>query len=572
MTSHSAVLQQINQALDSHNLAKALELSQLLPACFEQHLMQNTIAMKLKDRDLFDHSMAKMIQTAESLTEKDRCFVAMADFNRAVGNSMKALDYYAKAFRIDPTNQQRNLEYLDYALKQLHATDFTLKLSTQLVNDADWAAKALHKLISFAYRFNNKTDLETYFQLIKERNILFSGSSRVEIIEVYIRAQLSEQAAFLRSQYAASLNSLELTILDCQSAVASRDFAQAIALIDQLDIQVLNRIPYLQYVRGNAMISMKQHEQGFHELIRASQAHRANINGMIKRGETPCRNLIADVDQHFDNRSDAVESTLPPDQLTGPSPIFMVGFPRSGTTLLERMIDTHPELTTINEKPMIDDVRSFMEQQLGLKYPESLPSLTVDQVNLLRSRYWETLHKMSAIPNGVQPVDKHPWAINQLPLIASVFPDAKVIVCLRHPMDCVYSCFRQNFISSFENNQIITINECAKRYVEVMDFYDELKPFYPFELLEVAYEHVVSESEAQISKLFEFLAVPYDSGFKHFNEHAKQSAVTSASLYQVTQPLYTSAIHSWSPIRQQLQEPLGILARRIEIFSKIINL
>ena len=572
MTNTSAVLQQVNQALDTHNLAKALELSKLLPLSFEQQLLQNTIAIKRKDRDLFDLSMAKMIQTAESLTEKHSCFLAMADFNQAIGNSMKALDYYSKAFRIDPTNQQRNLEYLAYALKQLHSNEITLKLSIQLVNDPEWAPRALHQLISFAYHFNNKADLKTYFELIKERNILFSGSSRVEIIEVYIRAQLAEQADFLRSQYAPSLTPLELAILDCQSAVSRRDFAHAIALIDQLDTQVLNRMPYLQYVRGNALISMKQHEQGFRELIRASQAQRAHVNNAIKRGETACRNLLAEVDRTFDTRSDVLHSIISQDKLIGPSPIFMVGFPRSGTTLLERMIDTHPELTTINEKPVIDDVRAFMEQQLGLSYPESLPALTVDQVNQLRARYWEKLHRMSDIPNGVRPVDKNPWAINLLPLIAMIFPDAKVIVSFRHPMDCVYSCFRQNFVSSYENNQIITINECAKRYVEVMDFYDELKPYYPFKLLEVAYEQVVGDSEKQIPKLFEFLEVPFDSGFKDFNEHAKRSAVTSASLYQVTQPLYTSAIHAWSPIRQALQEPLSILSRRIEIFSKKINL
>ena len=569
MTNRAAILQQINHATEHGKLDNALALSISLPDEFSKFKLQNTIAQKQRNQANFEHSMSLMIRYAQSPSEKTSCMVAMADYYRIMGNAMKSLHYYGKAFRADPSNQALNFAYLKYSLKQLHATEMTLQLAQALIEDSEWAANTLYELIAFAYRFNNKNDLINYYQLIKRQKVIFTGTTRIEVIEFYIRAQLTEEAAELRAQYIDELTSLELTILDSQTAISRRDFKQALELIDQLDHKVLNQIPYLQYARGNTLISLEQFDQGFSELLRASQAQRQRTRQGVANSETSIRNLLEEVRQVFTPLASVIGEPQSP--LSGPAPIFMVGFPRSGTTLLERMIDTHPQLMTINEKPMIDDTLLFMEQHLGLSYPQSLPTLSLEAINRLRQRYWEVLHKMSAIPDGVTPVDKHPWAINQLPLIAAIFPDAKVIVCTRHPMDCVYSCFRQLFVPSFENNQIITINECAHRYVEVMDFYDELKPYYPFSVLEVAYENVVKHSDEQVTGLYEFLEVPFDEGFKHFNEHAKKSAVTSASLYQVTQPLYTSAIHSWSPIETQLQEPLKILSSRIDLFSKIIN-
>ena len=126
------------------------------------------------------------------------------------------------------------------------------------------------------------------------------------------------------------------------------------------------------------------------------------------------------------------------------SPIFVVGFPRSGTTLLEQTLDAHPLLVSMDEQPFlnkaVDRIRS-----LGLAYPADLGKLTSSQRQSLRADYWKRVDRKVQLKVGQRLVDKNPFNLLRLPIIRRLFPHARTVLIVRHPCDVVLSCFQQHF-------------------------------------------------------------------------------------------------------------------------------
>ena len=251
-----------------------------------------------------------------------------------------------------------------------------------------------------------------------------------------------------------------------------------------------------------------------------------------------------------------------------PDPIFLVGFPRSGTTLLYTILRSHPSIAVVEEQENMNAVRGALEQMPG-GYPDGLSTLDCGQLTELRNIYFAELDKHLA-PEDSQGlvVDKLPLNIVQTGFNHRILPQSKFIFAQRHPCDCVLSCFMQEFALNDSMASFLDIEGATLLYDKVMTLWQRYQTLFPLKVHTVRYEKLIVEFEETVSSILDFLGLGWDDNIKNYTATAKQrSKINTPSYNQVTQPLYTGAKGRWERYREPMQPVLPTLlswARRLD--------
>jgi Flp pilus assembly protein TadD len=242
------------------------------------------------------------------------------------------------------------------------------------------------------------------------------------------------------------------------------------------------------------------------------------------------------------------------------SPVFVVAFPRSGTTLLEQTLDAHPQLKSMDEQPIVQAALDDMIA-LGLRYPEELGKLTREQLKTIRARYFERSASRIKFSAGQRVVDKNPLNMLRLPVIKRLFPNAPIILAVRHPCDVVLSCFMQHFRAPHFVMLCSDLQTLADGYRRSFDFWYQQSAMLSPNVLEVRYESFVADFESGVREIAEFLRLPWHDGMLAPAEHARAKGYISTPSYsQVVQPVNQKAVGRWrayerhlAPVIPQLQ-------------------
>jgi tetratricopeptide (TPR) repeat protein len=239
-----------------------------------------------------------------------------------------------------------------------------------------------------------------------------------------------------------------------------------------------------------------------------------------------------------------------------PPPIFLVGFPRSGTTLLDTLLMNIPNLHVLEEMPVMSEV------DVALGDEARLASLTDAEANALRRLYFEAVERIAPPPGpGLTIVDKHPLRMARMPIVHRLFPDAKVIFLERHPCDVVLSCFMANFQLNNAMRSFSDLEEAARTYDAVLEAWTRAAALLPMAVHRIRYERMVTDLEGEMRPLLDFLGLPWDpSVLDNQAAAAERGHVRTASYSQVTEPIYKRAAGRWERYRQQLGPVLPILA------------
>ena len=249
------------------------------------------------------------------------------------------------------------------------------------------------------------------------------------------------------------------------------------------------------------------------------------------------------------------------------SPIFLLGFMRSGTTLLEQMLDSHPQLQSIEEKPTIDTVvRTFEEMTRGREY--ALATLAESEVEILRQVYFREVARHVDLQPGNILVDKMPLNTANAHLIWRLFPQSKFILALRHPCDVCLSCFMQNFKINEATAHFLNLEEGVKIYVTVMQLWQQITRILPLNYHRIRYEDLIADFEGETRALLNFLGLEWRDEVLGYADHArKRGTVSTASYHQVTQPIYQHAKYRWKRYEKQLAPIIPTLQPFIEYFG-----
>lgn len=246
---------------------------------------------------------------------------------------------------------------------------------------------------------------------------------------------------------------------------------------------------------------------------------------------------------------------------------FLVGFPRSGTTLLDSILRSHPDIDVIEEKPMLPTVLTEVNRKL-LTDPNYVDCLDDEQFATLRQIYFDelNLHRDLSRPDSLV-IDKFPLNIVNAGLIHRLFPEARFILALRDPRDCVLSCFMQNFKPNDAMANFLTLEDDADYYHLVMRRWQQYESALTLDAHRVRYEDIVADFSGSVRQLLEFLELPWDEAVTRFQETALNRQIRTPSYHQVVQPIYQRANGRWRNYKEQMAHTLPLLQQWVELFG-----
>jgi len=245
-------------------------------------------------------------------------------------------------------------------------------------------------------------------------------------------------------------------------------------------------------------------------------------------------------------------------------PIFIVGLPRSGSTLVEQILATHSQVEGTQELPDITMLARMIANRTtrseGTAYPRALEKYSAEELRALGERYLQQtrIQRKTARPFFI---DKMPNNFAHVGLIHLILPNAKIIDTRRHPLGCCFSCFKQHFARGQTfTYDLDEIGRYYRDYVELMAHFDAVLPG---RVHRVFYEDMVGDTEAEVRRLLDYCGLPYEPDVLRFHEN--QRAVRTASSEQVRQPIFRDALEQWrhfEPWLGPLKQALGDVLER----------
>lgn len=239
-----------------------------------------------------------------------------------------------------------------------------------------------------------------------------------------------------------------------------------------------------------------------------------------------------------------------------PAPAFLMGFLRSGTTLSEQVIGSHPQLIATDESTVIHEMSQELERMTGISgdHSRALALLRVPEIKHLRQFYWQRMREEYGDEvMRKQLIDKNALHTIELGLINVIFPEAKILFALRDPRDICLSCFMQAFGTAPATANLTSLPNIARQYQAVMDYWLAIKDLIQPNYLALRYEDTVNDFEATFRQVFAFLGVDWHANALKFHQRAQNRYISTPSFSAVSQPLYTTAVKRWQNYQTHIQ-------------------
>jgi tetratricopeptide (TPR) repeat protein len=300
----------------------------------------------------------------------------------------------------------------------------------------------------------------------------------------------------------------------------------------------------LHFSLGKALEQRGQYAQAFAHYAQANALRRLDAPFDIERFERRCERIRAFFDKaFFAGRAGSGDPSG--------APIFIVGLPRSGSTLVEQILASHSRVEGTMELPNILIITRELDAMAPGRdgYPETLRDISATHLRALGARY---IAQVAPLRRGHERfTDKLPNNFSHIGLIHAILPQATIIDARRHPMDSCFSTFKQYFaVGQTFSYDLEDLGRYYRCYLSLMDHWDAVLPG---RVLHLQYEELVREPEANIHRLLEHCGLAFEPACLSF--HETRRSVRTASAEQVRQPLYTSGVGYWRHFEREL-EPL----------------
>jgi len=347
------------------------------------------------------------------------------------------------------------------------------------------------------------------------------------------------KALSLKPDYAVAFRNLSLMV---KYTEVDDDIIAMEDLYKKGDIPDAYRID-LGFALGKVYESLKDYDKSFNFILAANRLKR----GTYQYTSREDHDLFARIKNTF---STGFLSSHHGCGNQNRTPIFIIGMPRSGTTLVEQILASHPQVFGAGElailRNLINDICTGKETA---EFPECMTDLGLDEFERMGGTYIEKIRKYSAEAEYI--TDKLPYNFMYVGVIKTILPAAKVIHCERNPMDTCFSIYKNDFIGTHKYAfDLIELGQYYNLYRDLMTHWEKVLPGYLFSL---QYENIVSDQQGQTKDLLNFCELPWDDACLSF--HKTERTVSTASLTQVRQPIYKDSVELWKRYEKQL-EPL----------------
>lgn len=321
----------------------------------------------------------------------------------------------------------------------------------------------------------------------------------------------------------------------------------------------------LCFALGKAFEDNKTYDEAFHFYQRGNALKHSTSHYKIEKNHEDSEQQI----EFFSPAQVEKLTALSADACLAKDPIFIVGLPRAGSTLLEQILASHSQVDgTLELSNILSLARKLgggqqrSSERTGQAYPEMLAEISADELRQHGEHYIEDtrIHRQAA-PFFI---DKMPNNFRHIGLILSILPNAKIIDARRHPMACCFSGFKQLFAEGqeFTYGQE-EIGHYYNDYVRLMDHWDTV---YPGKILRVHYENVVEDLNSQVQRLLAYCNLPFEEACLEF--HKTERAVRTASAEQVRQPIYQSGKEQWLNFAEYLTPLKQLLSTNINLYPQ----
>jgi len=294
------------------------------------------------------------------------------------------------------------------------------------------------------------------------------------------------------------------------------------------------------------------HEQAFRWYQKANKL-RPDINYSPAKHKTFCQECIVE----FDSGMLAVQAQPKP---VGPTPIFIVGMPRAGSTLIEQILASHSQIEGTMELMTLPYVERTLkirgDQKFNTIYPGSLRKFSRDEL----SAYGQAYLDESEIYRTSKPffIDKFPPNFERIGLIHKILPEAIIIDARRNPLDCGFSAYQQHFAGGHEYSY--NLDHIGQYYNIYLQFMDHWNDALPGKVQLVQYENMVRDTENMIRMILDHIGVDFEDACLRFFENKR--AVKTASSEQVRQPIYSKSVGRWKTVSDQLKPLIDSLGEQ----------
>lgn len=300
------------------------------------------------------------------------------------------------------------------------------------------------------------------------------------------------------------------------------DFQNILKLLENETKWGLSGATVLNYAVSDAYEDMKNYEKAFEHLKKACDYKRQ----LVPYDSSVNIALLDNVKSRF---TPAFLEGMKDKGFKSDVPVFIVGMPRSGTTLTEQIISCHPDVYGAGELMEVSKIR------------ELLGGLTDENAQEFGEMYVESVKARDTTGNAKRITDKMPGNYVNLGLITTILPNAKIIHCRRDPVDTCLSCYKQNFaVGQYWSYNLEELAAEYNRYLDVMNYWREVLPG---RFLEIDYEETVGNFEEQARKLIDYVGLEWDDAC--LEPHKQKRTVLTASKGQVTQPIYKTSVEKW---------------------------
>jgi tetratricopeptide (TPR) repeat protein len=313
---------------------------------------------------------------------------------------------------------------------------------------------------------------------------------------------------------------------------------------------------------AKALDALGRYEEAYAALEEAHRSQVAFIQAAI--GKSPDNPSLMSLRIRNGCEPDDVASWSGEPPALEQSPIFIVGFPRSGTTLLEQVLDAHPQLKSMDEQPFM--VRAIAQvTERGLRYPGELGRLSASALDEIRAYYWQRVQRKIELAPGERLVDKCPMNMTVLPLIRRLFPNARIILAIRHPCDVLLSCFLQHFRSPELALLCRDLPTLAHAYDSAFGYWYSQWPLLRPASYELFYERLTADFPGEVRRLADFLQLPWHEAMLAPGERARAKGFISTPSYaQVLESVNSRSVGRWLHYQRHFEPVLPVLLPWIE--------
>lgn len=531
-------LEQVDFALRTYGLAPAARLAdQALAEGVEDAVLLNLAASIRYGDGRFDEAL-QLLRRADALAPGDpNVLNSLGVCQFALGQTDAALQSYDAALQLDP---------------RMAPAHFNRGAVLEQIDDIKGARAAYEQAAALD---------RNYLEPLASLAWLDALSGDAKSARAHADRALALSPANVLARMA-------LASADLQRPDFSAAAARLSALIGDPSLTRLNRA-----IVAGLIGDLNDAEGSPSEAFAAYQACNAELRAMsAERFERPgvetalarVRRLTA----WFEAAEPAAWSDAPPTRLHASEPkahIFLVGFPRSGTTLLENVLAAHPEVISLEEKDCLAVAeREYLSSDQGL---ERLARIAPDEAARHRDLYWATVRSFGVEPGGRVFIDKLPLASVTLPVIAKLFPDARVLFALRDPRDVVLSCFRRRFALNAAMYELLSLPAAATYYDAVMRLSERYRDILPLPQHAVRYESLVDDFEGSARAACDFIGLEWDKVLFDFAAKARTRGIATPSAAQVTRGLNREGQGVWRRYRAQMAPVLPMLEPWVRRFG-----